>query len=192
MTFGELVAKIGWPEVKAALLWLFPDEEKYLSDYRRVFHELRRIKPRPDPMRIAIERRLNPGFDEEQATEVVGRNGTLNRELDDFKYLGQHATREYGAQETVWSLSFQSWSSWLGMTIEPATLTEYAPAQVIAHCLSDMTFHGFSELENRALKGELEKRIAEIDAMSEEERAEKLIPAEKVLSDLKEKFGIQD
>jgi hypothetical protein len=192
MTFDELIASTSWAEVKAALLWLFPDEEKRLSDYRRVFWELRRIKPKPDPMRIAIERRTIPGFDETQAPEVIGRNGTLNRELDDFKQLGEHATAEYGAEETVWSLSLQAWSSWLGMTIEPATLTEYSPAQAVAYCLSDMTFHGFSEAENREVSEELERRVAEIDAMSEEERAEKLIPAEKVFSDLKEKYGVKD
>ena len=192
MTFGELIASTSWAEVKAALLWLFPDEEKHLSDYRKVFWELRRMKPKPDPMRIAIERRPISGFDETQAPEVIGRNGTLNRELDDFKHLGEHATPEFGAEETVWSLSLQAWSSWLGMTIEPATLTEYSPAQAVAYCLSDMTFHGFSEVENRKVSEELQRRVAEIDAMSEEERGEKLIPAEKVFSDLKAKIGVKD
>lgn len=192
MTLAELIASMSWAEVKAALLWLFPDDERHLSDYRKVFWDLRRMKPKPDPMRIAIERRPIPGFGEAPAPEVIGRNGTLNRELDDFKHLGNHATPEYGAEETVWSLSLQPWSSWLGMTIEPATLTEYSPAQAVAYCLSDMTFHGFSEAENREVSEELQRRVAEIDAMSEEERAEKLIPAEKVFADLKAKYGIED
>lgn len=50
------------------------------------------MRPEPDPMRIAIECRAIPGFDEEPAPEVIGRNGTLNRELNDFKFLGTHAT----------------------------------------------------------------------------------------------------
>ena len=116
-----------------------------------------------DPMRIAIERRPLPGYDEEPAPEVIGRNGTLNRELDDFKHLGKHAT-----------------------------LAEYSPAQVAAYCLNDMTFHGFSEAEQREVREELQRRVAEIDAMSEEERAEKLIPAEKVFADLKAKYGIRN
>lgn len=150
------------------------------------------MEPEPDPMRIAIERRPIPGYDEEPAPEVIGRNGTLNRELDDFKHLGGQATAEYGAEETVWSLSLHPWRRWLGMTIEPATLTEYPLAQVAAYCLNDMTFHGFSEAEIREVDEELQRRVAEIDAMSEEERSEKLIPAEKVLADLKAKYGIKD
>ena len=192
MTFAELIASTSWADVKATLLWLFPDEKGHLSDYRKVFWELRRMKPKPDPMRIAIERRPTPGFDEKPTSEVVGRNGTLNRELDDFKHLGKHATPEYGAEETVWSLSLHPWRNWLGMSIEPATLTEYSPAQAVAYCLSDMTFHGFSEAENQEVSEELQRRVAEIDAMSEEERAEKLIPAEKVFADLKAKFGVKD
>lgn len=192
MTFAELVAETSWAEVKAALLWLSPDNRPYLSGYRKVFRELRRMEAEPDPMRIAIERRPIPGYDEEPAPEVVGRNGTLNRELDDFKHLGKHATAEYGAEETAWSLSLQPWRRWLGMTIEPATLAEYSPAQVAAYCLDDMTFHGFSEAENQEVREELQRRVAEIDAMSEEERAEKLIPAEKVFADLKARYGIKD
>jgi len=192
MIIAELIASTSWAEVKAALLWLFPDEERHLSDYRKVFWELRRMKPKPDPMRIAIERRPIPGFDEAPVPEVIGRNGTLNRELDEFEHMGKHATPEYGAEETVWSLSLQPWRSWLGMTVESATLMDYSPAQTVAYCLSDMTFHGFSEAENREVSEELQRRVAEIDAMSDEERAEKLIPVEKVFAGLKAKFGVKD
>lgn len=192
MTFAELISSTRWAEVKAALHWLFPDEQEYLPDYQRVFSALRRMKPRPSPMRIGIERRPTAGLDEEQVPEVIGRNGTFNRDRDDFQHLGTHATPEYGAEETVWGLSLESWSAWLGMPIEPATLAEYSPAQVVAYCLNEMTFHGFSEAEVRNFSEDLHRQVAEIDAMSEEDRAEKLIPAEKVFAELKAKHGIDD
>ena len=56
MTFAELIAQTSWAELKAALLWLSPDDRPHLSDYRRAFWELRRMEAEPDPMRIAIER----------------------------------------------------------------------------------------------------------------------------------------
>lgn len=46
MTFAKLISSTSWVELKAALLWLFPYEEECLSDYRKVFWELRRMKPR--------------------------------------------------------------------------------------------------------------------------------------------------
>lgn len=192
MTFAELIASTGWAEVKAALLWLFPEEESEISGYQKIFWELRRMNPEPDAMRIAIERRPIPGYDEDPTPEVIGRNGTLNRELDDFQHLGKHATPEYGAEEATYSLSLRPWRNWLGMTVEPETLREYSPAQAIAHCLADMTFHGFSEAEHQEVSDELARRVAEIDAMTEEERAEKLIPAEKVFAELKAKYGIEE
>jgi hypothetical protein len=113
-------------------------------------------------------------------------------------YLGPtsaaHAAQEaeYGAQETVWSLSLQPRRKWLGMTVEPAAVAAYSPPSVVAYCLNDMTFHGFSEAENQELMEELHRRVAEIDAMSVRERAERLIPAEKVLAELKAKFRIDE
>ena len=190
MTFAELIAATSWAEVKAALLWLFPDAQSQLPGYRKVFLELRRMSPEPDAMRIAIERRPIPGDDGTPGPEVIGRNGTLNRDLEDFKHLGTRATEEYGAEETIWSLSLRPRRGWLGMTVESRALQEYSPAQAIAHCLNDMTFHGFSEAENREFSEEIQRRVAEIDAMSEEERAEKLIPAEKVFAKLREKYDI--
>lgn len=163
MTFAELISSTTWAEVRAALLWLLPEERGNLAGYRKVFRELQRIKPEPDAMRIAVECRPTAGDDTEPLPEVVGRNGTLNRDLDDFKHLGKHATAAYGAEEVVWSLSLRPWRRWLGMTVEPGTLQTHSAAHVIAHCLNDMTFHGFSEAEAREFRDELDRRVAEIN-----------------------------
>ena len=192
MTLADVIASTTWAEVKAALRWLFPHEMGQMPGYRQVFWELRQMKPEPDPMRISVELQLLAGDDEDSIPEVVGRDGTLNRDLEDFKFLGKHANAEYGAEEVRWSLSLRPRRNWLGMRIESATLRMYPLPQIIAYCLNDMTFHGFSEAENRAVSEELRRRFAEIEAMSQEERDEKLIPAEKVLADLKSKFGLRD
>jgi hypothetical protein len=169
VTFAELITSTSWAEVKAALSWLFPGERGNLAVYRKIFHELQRIKSEASEMRIAIECR--PVAGDEPRPEVVGRNGMLNRDLDDFKHLGKQATAEYGAEEVVWSLSLRPWRSWLGMTVEPGTLATHSAAHVIAHCLDDMTFYGFSEADVREFRDELDKRMAEIEEMSEEERS---------------------
>jgi hypothetical protein len=53
-----------------------------------------------------------------------------------------------------------------------ATLEEYSPAQMIACCLCEMTEYGFCASANEALRNEPARRVAEIDAMTSEERAE--------------------
>lgn len=192
MTFADLIASTTWSEVKAALLWLFEDEATHLQEYRKVLATLRRMSPNPNRMRISIEHRPIPGYDEEPSPEVIGRNGTLNRDLEDFKHMKSHASEEYGDKEVAYSLSLSSWCDWLGMTIEHETFREYTSAQVIAYCLSDMTFHGFTEAENQEFNAELARRVAEIDAMTDEERAKNLIPAEKVFAELKTKYGTEE
>jgi hypothetical protein len=187
VTLGELIGSTTWAEVKAALQWLLPNEQGSLPGFRKVFSDLQRVNPKRDAMRIAIECAPMPGDDEKPVPGVFGRDGTLNRDLDDFNHLRKHATAEYGAEETKWSLSLRPWESWLGMTLEPKTLAAYTPAQVIALCLNEMTFHGFSEAEIREVSEELTQRAAQVAAMSREERSRQLIPAEKVFARLRKK-----
>jgi hypothetical protein len=189
-TLAELTATTRWPEIKAALAWLYPDERPRLDEYRRVLRELRALRPEASSMRIAIEcaPRLEP--DEEPALEVIGRDGTCNRDLEEFAHWDERARAEQGAEQTTWSLSLRPWREWLGMTIEPATLEAHSPAHVVAHCLYDMTFHGFCEATVQDTHQELLRRVAEVDAMSEEEKAEKLIPFEQVMAELRK--GVED
>lgn len=189
MTFAEVIASTGWAEVAAAIRACWPEED--LEGYRRVFAELRAMGPEPDPMRIAIECRPLLGEDA-VVPEVIGRNGTLNRDLDDFRHMASHADPTLGDREVAYSLSLHPWRCWLGMTVEPETLRAYSPAEVVAHCLWDMTFHGFSEAAIREVSDELDRRSAAIDAMTPEERAEKLIPAEEVFASLRQKDGVDE
>ncbi len=189
MTLKELFAATTWPEIKAAIFWLDPEYVKKIRDYQKVISKLRKTTAVQDGMRISIDLRPTFGTDEEASLEVVGRNGTLNRELDDFAYLGPTATEEYGAIEVTYSLCLSSWNSWLGMEIDPKTVSQYTPAHIIAYCVDEMTFHGFDESDVSEFAAELKRRVGEIDAMSPEERELKLIPAEKVFADLMEKYS---
>lgn len=183
-TLAELLATTRWTEIKAALAWLYPDEGPRLEDYRGVLRQLRTLEPEAVAMRIAIERAPGLDPDDEPALEVIGRDGTRNRDLEEFGHWDKRARAEYGTIETTWSLSFRPWREWLGMTVDPATLAAHSPAHVVAHCLYDMTFHGFSEATIQDAYGELQRRVVEIDALSEEERTEQIIPLEQVMARL--------
>src|SRR5699024_5304230 len=75
------------------------------------------------------------------------------------------------------------------MRIEQGTEETYSPAQIIAFALWEMTFHGFTEAENRAVQEELQRPVAELDAMTNEERKARLIPAEQVFAELEAQYG---
>jgi hypothetical protein len=71
------------------------------------------------------------------------------------------------------------------MEIEADTLNEYLESDIIAHCLYEMTFFGFNEDDISAQREELRRCVDEIEAMTEEERREKLIPMEQVIQNIK-------
>ena len=48
---------------------------------------------------------------------------------------------------TPYALEFTDWSEWLGMNISDLTLSSYSEREIIAHCLYEMTFFGYSNDE---------------------------------------------
>jgi hypothetical protein len=163
MTLAELLKSVGWPEFKASLLWSYPDEKESLERYRLVLARLRGLAPEASEMRIVLTEVLREGVDDEPHVDVSGRE-------------------PYSAVD--YSLSLEPWERWLGMRIDPVTQAEFTAPQIAAHCLWDMTFHGFDESQIRETKEGLMRQVEEIDAMSEEERKRRLIPMDDFMNDL--------
>lgn len=186
-TLADLLNESQWPEIRAALSWLYPRERESLDGYERTARHLRTLTPEPGAMRIAIRisEETDPEDDTRRWHEVFGMNGTLNRDQPDFKHYGHAPDSAVGMAETHWSLSMTPWEQWLGMQIDPGTLSAYPPAQLLAHCLWEMTFHGFTQEQVGDVRDELQRRIAELDAMSPEDREKNLISHEEVRERLK-------
>ncbi len=163
MTFAELLKSIDWPDFKASLLWSYPDEKESIDRYKIVLARLRGLAPLASETRIVLTEVFREGIDDEPHIDVVGRE-------------------PYSAVDC--SISLEPWERWLGMQIDPATLTEFTAPQIAAHCLWDMTFYGFDESQIRETKDELKRRVDEIDAMTEEERKRRLIPMDEFMDDL--------
>ena len=181
MTLSELLESVTWTETKAALLWSYPDAAGSLEGYRRTLAKLRTLTPAKANMRLILKEALKEDLNDRPLIEVVGRNGQLNRDQSDFRYLSYSVDSEYATSETDFCLGFEPWEQWLGMRIDADTLNRFAPAQVVAHCLWDMTFHGFGQWQVKEVMEEINRRAGEVDAMTEEERKRELIPMEKVL-----------
>ncbi len=96
-------------------------------------------------------------------------------------------TSLFSNAEVDWALSFTPWEEWLGMRIDPHTLDEFTAPAIIFYCLWDITFHGFTQETIREFIDELEQECDKIDAMTEEEREEYLIPVEEVFRKLRER-----
>jgi len=181
MTFSELLDSVSWAETKAALLWCYPDSARSLEGYRRTLARLQRLTPVDSNMRIVLKEGVEEGVDHGPFIEVVGRNGQLNRDQPDFKHFRCSVDSAYASSETDLSLSLEPWEHWLGMRIDAGTLSRFTPPQIAAHCLWDMTFHGFEQWQVKEGMEQINRRADELAAMTEEDRKRNLIPMEEVV-----------
>jgi hypothetical protein len=184
MNLSQLIGTTEWADVERSLRRRYPDAQELLEDYRDTFLLLRRLTPATSSMRLSIRTTFRPGLDDEPFPEVAGKNGTLNRDQKGFQHLGKAADSTYALSEAEFGLELQPWNEWLGMEIEVDTLDEYLESEIIAHCLYELTFLGFTETAVTAQREELQRRVDELDAMTEEEKKEKLIPMEQVIKDI--------
>jgi len=184
MKLSELISAVGWAEARASLLWSYPDVEKSIEGYRRVFDSLRRLKPAASSMRLVVHQAFREGLDDAPFVQVSGRNGTRNKDLEDFKHSEHAADPAYAEAEVGFALEFEPWEQWLGMEIDPQTLRDYTAPQIVAHCLWEMALHGFEQSEIQAERDEIRRRIEQLDSMTEEERKKYLVPWEQVKKDL--------
>lgn len=162
MTLAELIHLCDWNEVREALRAHYPEAGDALEALERVFRRLRELSPEVNPMRIHIEEVFRPGLDDAPFTDVSGRDASLNREQEDFKYLNEDEDSAYAQTQTAFALEFTPWPQWLGMAIEPVTLDRYMPSQIVAHCLWEMTFIGLDEADILEAAQELQCRADEV------------------------------
>jgi hypothetical protein len=79
-----------------------------------------------------------------------------------------------------YALEFTPWAEWLGMEINNEAFEKFTEPEILSHILYEMTFMGFDEEKILNQKQELDKRIEEIENMTEEEKQKEFIPWEEV------------
>ena len=112
--------------------------------------------------------------------EVFDKDGTLNKEIDDFKYMDENADSVVANSEVEYAIELSDWEEWLGMEIDGETAQNYSTSEIAAHCLWEMTFFGYDKTAVQEQRDELNHIVKEINAMSDEERKEQLIPLERI------------
>jgi len=92
--------------------------------------------------------------------------------------------RKAGEPDERYSLSLSPWEEWLAVEV-PETMRKRMPAaEIAAHCIWDMTFHGWTQEQIAAQRAELDRRVREID-----EGKVEMIPWGEVKARLSTKFG---
>jgi hypothetical protein len=171
----ELIQITRWAEVKPHLLEEYPDSDA--SAYERAYLNFRSLEVQENPIRIQLEW-VEAG--EPPYIDVNGYDGSLHRDREDFSMYSAEAKASMGDQEVRYALDLTSWEEWLGMSIAPETLETFQPGEIAAHCLWEMTWHGFDQGKTQAFREQLNSTAASLRAMTPEERSRNTIPIEDI------------
>jgi hypothetical protein len=167
MKFIEIIKKVNWDDVRAVLYdYYYENSEDYqiLDEYERIFNELKYLKPQDcKGMRLYVEYIKDTEADKDPVVEVIGRNGTLNKESEDFKFWGNNVSEEIANKEITYALEMVCWEEWLDMNISLDIIKNFSMPEIIAHCIYEMTFMGFSQKQIQGKLDELRKSCENIE-----------------------------
>ena len=121
MQFGQLVDKYEWTTVADTLFRLYPDQEESREGYESAFGILHGLQNTPSELVIRVETVV------EDSEEYVAVNGKMS-----------------GDEEIGYSLMGTDWSEWLSMEVDADALAQFGEVEVLAHCLWEMTWVGYT------------------------------------------------
>lgn len=170
MTLKDLINRHHWASVKYHLVETYPNEAEQIDAYDLVYEELIRQSPKFSAMRIVVEEQ--PGLDDEAHIDVSGRDGTLQKELDEFQYCNEAPDSAFANSEVSYAIEFCPWAEWLGMKIDPKSLGAFGEEAIIAHCIWEMTFVDFDETSIQESLDGLKATVEEIKRMTDDQRSD--------------------
>jgi hypothetical protein len=138
MKFQDLIHKHPWPEIHTALVRLYPDHESEIEGYQTVFEKLKKLTPLPTDLRLRVE------------LVYSEHSGEFHIEA---KGIGP--SQENGDTGSLFALEFTPWVKWLGMELDTKTLDKFSEFDIVAHCLYEMTFFGFTQEDIKTAEEEL-------------------------------------
>lgn len=145
-TLRDIFAEANAAAVAAAVARLYEYDKEWLPEaIANTLAELRRLAP--DTSSGVHELHIEPA--EPLLPEDAPGWDVWIRQADD--------------PEETYSYSLSPWEEWLAVEV-PDTLRARMPAaEIAAHCIWDMTFHGWTQEQIAAERAELDRRVREID-----------------------------
>lgn len=158
----DIVRACIFKNVKNALLMLYPDQRRNINGYKNVFETLIHMRPECNKEGMVID------------IKRVGRGKNAYFSVSGI-CLKNNIQQSY-------ALEYTPWSKWLGYEVAKNVLKKMAKEEIIAQCLWEMTFMGFTQNKIRRKLNSLKKRAKDI-----KDGKVKTIPFEEVMVCLKEK-----
>lgn len=129
MTLKEILNTTEEESVLKILSTVYEPSDNDMEGYSSLLKKLRVMTPVASEYQLCIQ-------------HVVGFDGYEYEHVSGIKYE---------SDESV-GLSLTPKEEWLGVEILDDTLASYSPEEILAHCLWEMTFYGFTEGEVEGFK----------------------------------------
>jgi len=139
-TLYTLVREVDFEDVFSIICHYYEDEIKNRVGYEEAFKELK--------LKRQKKHNLNDLFIEVE----IGKE-------NEIEYLDVYGVKTNS--DIRFGLEFCKWDYWVTMFITKDTLTNLSKEQIVAGCLYEMTFFGFSEEKIKEFHDEMEKDIEE-------------------------------
>lgn len=142
MKLYQILKQTGPDDVISEINRLYRGQEKNEAGYRKVYQELLEMTPGPG----------EPGFKIELKLEATDDGET---------WLTTHGI-EIG-EEISYGLELYPWAELLGTEVTPETEAGFKAETIVAGCLYEMTFFGFTEDKIRETEERWSKAVEEKD-----------------------------
>ena len=139
ITLHEVLHKTNVENVLAVLKTHYKSSENDLEGYRKLMNKLSAIKPEFCKYQISIEHVSEGGEEYEHVSGVIP------------------------GDEQAYGIEFIPREQWLGMHLTEDTLKNYSAEDIVAHCLWEMTFFGFTDSEVQKKKDDLMESCLEAE-----------------------------
>ncbi len=141
------------------LLDLYPNQVKNKDGYIKALLELRKTKPTRTNLKLQIKHIVD-NLDKKNIEEYERVDGVSEK------------TDKYGNNQVAIEYTF--WGQWLSMPITKPTLENYFEIDILAYCLWEMTWGGYSNKEVQKQWEEIAGRVKKAKKQIKKELKEKI------------------
>lgn len=131
ITFEEILKKVDFEDVWIKLTSYYPDMSQTKEKYKTVFESLlsKTLEKNIEEMVIHID-------------DVDYENDKSDDGSTEYRVHGKNNSLEWTG---YWDISSSNWAEWLGFYMNNNVFEKFSKEQIVAHCLYEMTWFGFSE-----------------------------------------------
>lgn len=143
--FADLLKSVDFETVFSRLCFYFPDQEHSKQGYKEVFETLLNIKP--IPMNNLKDLFIDVSYQKDF--------------LDNKEYIDVSGIQVFNSDNKSYGIEFCPWKDWVSMHITRQSLDNFTKEDIVAACLYEMTFFGFTDAavqeEAKKLKDSIEE-----------------------------------